>query len=92
MNLMLVFIGFVVLLRLFERAVNKTVTPFDPFDGITDGRVPMDRTRDRNNPPPKDLTGGNYDAVAIEQLRRTHERRRRAVPDNGMRRRKDDKR
>lgn len=90
MNLMLAFIGFLVLLRLFERAMNKTVTPFDPFDRITDYRRHMDRERDRN-PPPKDLTGGNYDALAIEQLRRIHERRRQKAPDTGQRRRSTDK-
>jgi hypothetical protein len=86
---MLAFIGFLVLLRLFERAMEKSVTPFDPFDRITDYRRHMDRERDRN-PPPKDLTGRDYDPVAVEHLRRLHERRRRIVPDNGMRRRKDD--
>jgi hypothetical protein len=43
MNLMLAFIGFLVLLRLFERAMNKSVTPFDPFDRIMDYRRHYDR-------------------------------------------------
>jgi hypothetical protein len=92
MTYMLAFIGFLVLLRLFERAMERSVTPFDPFDRITDFRRHMDRERDRTNPPGKDLTGGSYDKVALEQLRRVHERRRRIVPDTGQRRRKDDKR
>ena len=90
MTYMLAFIGFLVLLRLFERAMERSVTPFDPFDRITDFRRHMDRERDRTNPPPKDLTGRDYDPVAIEQLRRLHDRRRRVVPDTGERRRKGD--
>lgn len=87
----LAFIMLLTILRLMERGFEKSVRPFDPLDKITDYRLPMDRARDRNNPPQsKDLTGHGYDKVALEQLRRIHERRRQKVPDTGQRRRRSD--
>jgi hypothetical protein len=88
MNLMLAFIGFLVLLRLFERAMNKSVTPFDPFDRI-DHRLHLDRkpreTIAKDVTPPRE-----YDPVAREQLKRLHDRRRRPNVDTGQRRRASD--
>lgn len=87
----LAFIMLLTILRLMERAFERSVRPFDPLDKITDYRLPMDRMRDRNNPSGKDLTGGAYDKVALEQLRRINERRRQKALDNGLRRRKTDR-
>jgi hypothetical protein len=43
---------------------------------------------ERRDPlPPKVM---NYDTIAAQQLHRIEERRRRAIPDSGMRRRKSD--
>lgn len=86
----LAFIMLLTILRLMERAFERSVRPFDPLDKITDYRLPMDRARDRNKPPGKDLTGGSYDKVALEQLKRIHERRRKIALDNGLRRRRTD--
>lgn len=52
--LQIAFIGLLVLLRLFEREMDKSRTPFDPFDRIADTRRHLDRTRQL--PAPKDLT------------------------------------
>jgi hypothetical protein len=83
----LAFIGLLVLLRLYERAMEQGRTPFNPFDRNVDYRLPMDRDRDRAKP--KDLT--EYDHLAQQQLRRLEERRRRANADSGLRRRKSDR-
>jgi hypothetical protein len=88
--LQLAFIGFLVLLRLFERALERSRTPLDPFDKITDWRLPMDRGRDRRDVIGKDLTSRDYDPVADEQLRRLQDRRRKIKPDSGERRRRSD--
>ena len=87
--LQLAFIFFLVMLRLFERAMERSIRPFDPLDRITDWRLPMDRTRDRT--APKDLTQRDYDPIAQERLRKVLERRRQKLPDTGQRRRKSDK-
>ena len=86
MNLMLAFIVLLVLLRLFERAMEKSVTPFDPFDRIMDYRRHFDRK-------PRETVGKDvtiYDAIAREQVKRLHDRRRRPNVDNGLRRRMGD--
>lgn len=84
MNLMLAFIVFLVLLRLFERAMNRSIIPFDPFDRIMDYRRHFDRT-------PRETVGKvTYDPLADEQLRRLNERRRKPNIDTGQRRRRTD--
>lgn len=88
MNTMFVVIVLLVALRLMERAFDKSITPFDPFHKIVDWRRHFDRKRDADKG--KDFTGRSYDAVAERQLRRLDERRRKAVPDNGLRRRSGD--
>lgn len=54
MKLMLAVVVGLTLLRLFERAMDKSRTVFDPFDRITDYRRHFDRARDLA--APKDLT------------------------------------
>jgi hypothetical protein len=77
----LIFIALVVMQKAFDRCA----TPLDT--GPHDYRLHMDRKRELPTIA-KDTTA--YDAVAIEQLRRAHERRRKINPDNGLRRRKSD--
>lgn len=83
--LQLAFIGFLVMLRLLERALERSRTPFDPTDRITDYRRHYDRK-------PRDAIGKDvtdYDSVAIERLRRLHDRRT-GKKDTGLRRRRTD--
>jgi hypothetical protein len=80
---------FLACLRLFERALNRSIIPFDPRNQI-DHRLHMDR-RPRELPVPKDLTTREYDPVAREQLKRVHDRRRKPNIDTGLRRRRDDR-
>jgi hypothetical protein len=75
-------------LRLFERAMNRSIIPFDPRDRI-EHRLHMDR-RPRELPAPKDLTTRSYDPIADAQLKRALDRRRQSNPDSGHRRRKSD--
>lgn len=90
MTYMLAFIVCLTLLRLFERAMEKSVAPFDPFDKITDYRRHFDR-QPRDETIAKDITPREYDPVAREQLRRSQERRRLSNPDTGQRRRRTDR-
>lgn len=76
-------------LRLFERAMNRSIIPFDPRDRI-EHRLHFDR-RPRELPAPKDLTTRDYDPIADAQLKRMHDRRRKPNLDSGLRRRKDDR-
>lgn len=75
-------------LRLFERALNRSIIPFDPRDRI-EHRLHMDRkpreTIAKDVTPPRE-----YDPVAREQLKRVQDRRRKPNVDNGQRRRADD--
>lgn len=77
----LVFGILVVMQKAFDRCATL------PDTGPRDYRLPMDRRRDLS--APKDLT--DYDAIAREQLRRLHDRRRRLNVDNGQRRRGTDR-
>jgi len=77
--------------RLFERAINRSIIPFDPHNRITDWRLPLDRSRDRQ---PRDVVGKDvtdYDAIADAQLKRLRDHRRKLNPDNGQRRRAGDR-
>lgn len=85
MFFLILFLG---CLRLFERAMNRSMIPFDPRNRI-DYRLLMDRKREL--PAPKDLTTRNYDPIADAQLKRMHDRRRKLNPDSGLRRRKSDR-
>ena len=85
--LQLAFIGLLVMLRLMERALERSRRPFDPNERINDHRRHYDRK-------PRDVAGKdttNYDVVALEELRRLHDRRRQKNPDSGLRRRKSDR-
>jgi hypothetical protein len=80
----LIFAALVVMQKAFDRCT----TPLDT--GPHDYRLPMDRTRERERKDTigKDVT--DYDAVAVQQLKRLHDRRRGPNSDNGFRRRKSD--
>lgn len=86
--LQLAFILFLVMLRLLERALERSRTPFDPNDRITDHRRHYDRQP--RETIGKDITSRDYDPVAKEQIERLHKNRRKANVDNGLRRRRDD--
>jgi hypothetical protein len=79
----LIFMALVVMQKGFERCA----TP--PDTGPRDYRLHMDRERELPTIG-KDVTPREYDPVAREQLKRLQDRRRKAVPDNGQRRRKTD--
>ena len=87
--LQLAFIGLLVMLRLMERALERSRRPFDPNERISDYRRHYDRRPRDDKTVGKDVT--DYDVVAVEQLRRLHERRRQKLPDSGLRRRKSDR-
>jgi hypothetical protein len=81
----MLFAILVVMQRAFDSYAN--VSPGQ----IADFRPQMDRTRERERKDTigKDVTG--YDAVAVQQLKRLDERRRKINLDSGRRRRATDR-